>query len=524
MTTVRRAYLYLASFIGLSVTLAGIFFLITLLVEQGFDAFREGRISSGSLALALAIAGGVTWRFYWRTTQRESNALLEERAAGMRKLYLYATMSVSLLAALSLLQQILSELLVRLLVVGLLGYKPWAPLLSAAILAGVWLWHRRIADAEKAAGAEGVRGGDLQRGYWFALAFFGAAGVAEGASALIANFLEQIGGAPPSFAPLVSLSLPWLQALIPPLAQLLVAGIAVWMFWLPSQRAAVAGDEIERASRMRSVLIHLVVLWAALWTLGGAISLLTQLLGRALQVLPGGPFLSQVRAPLSQFGVGGLLLLYFAQQVRRTLPTPRLSEYLIAGAAFFLGTTGTVQFVAALVRTLGGRGDRIEAIISTVLPGLIIGWLVWRWRWRVLDAETSGPNGTEARSYLWRKVYLYFYQLAGLALTLVGGVNLLQQIITAILGQPAGSNALTAMSDPLAALLVGGGVMIYKMQIAASDTRLGALSLEDTMRQTLGDSTPTWAIAAAIGVVIVPIIIIVLLGVSLGGLLGNIIG
>ncbi|HET7088085.1 MAG TPA: hypothetical protein VFL17_05500, partial [Anaerolineae bacterium] len=61
MTTIRRMYLYLASFIGMSVTLAGAFILIALIVDQGFDAFRGNFIGASSGALALIIAGGAAW-------------------------------------------------------------------------------------------------------------------------------------------------------------------------------------------------------------------------------------------------------------------------------------------------------------------------------------------------------------------------------------------------------------------------------------------------------------------------------
>jgi hypothetical protein len=506
MITIRRIYLYLSSFIGMSVALAGVFMLIGLIVDQGFDAFRNFSIPSSAGALALMIAGGFAWRFYWQTVQREANAVLEERGSGTRKLYLYLTMAIGLVGALSLAQGVLAGLLVQLLDTGLSNFKQLlTPLLTAVVLGFIWDRHRRVAEADRLSGADGTRGDDIRRGYWFALALFGVNGAANGAAAFIGGLLSHLGGQAPSSGFGFGGG-SWQQTLFPALAQMAAGAVAVWMFWLPSQKAAAAGDATERASRARSTLIHLVVLWATLWALNGGQGVLRDLLSRILQGQNSSLLVVAISAPLSQLIVGGLLLWYFFTQVRPTLTTPRLSEYLIAGAAFFAGLVALSQLVAALLQTLGNQGSRIEELIVNIVPGLLIGGGVWRWRWQVLEAEASGPDGSAARSYLWRKVYLYFYHLIGLVSILAGAVVLLQSIIAALLGGTPSGNLLSDQSVPLSFLLVGLGLMIYMLQLVASDTRLGALSLEQAMRQTLGDEAPTWALMALFGFVLVPVI------------------
>jgi hypothetical protein len=504
----------------MGVTLGGVFTLIGLIVEEGFDAFRGFLIGPSSAALALIVAGGLTWRFYWRTVQREANVATEERAAGMRKLYVYGTLALGLLGALILAQQLLSEFLIRLLNIGLGGYKPWTPLLIAAVLGVVWYWHRQIADKEQAAGHDGARGADLRRGYWFALAAYGTYGATTGLVTFIAGLLSHLGGqAPGSFGLFEGSS--WMQTLFPPLAQIVVSSIAIWLFWLPSQRAAASGDEVERASRARSWLIHLLVFSATVSALSGAQASLTDILNRLLLGFSDPLLVLTINGPLASLIVGGLLLLYFFREVRPTLIARRLSEYILAGVALFIAVFGVQMLVAALFQALGGEGPRIEGLIANVLPPLLIGGAFWRWRWVRIEAEASGEDGSAARSDLWRKVYLYFYQLVGLALILVGGVALLAGIIAAILGQPIGGNVLVALSDPLASLLVGSGLLIYMMQIVASDGRLGALSVEEVMQHTLGDATPTWAIAAVAGVFLGPVFLILAL-VALGPVINNI--
>ena len=64
MTTVRRLFLYLASFIGMVVALAGSFMLIGFIVERGFDAFRDflivctQRLSASTLLANRVLAVG----------------------------------------------------------------------------------------------------------------------------------------------------------------------------------------------------------------------------------------------------------------------------------------------------------------------------------------------------------------------------------------------------------------------------------------------------------------------------------
>lgn len=526
MTTVRRVFLYLSSFIGMSVALAGVFVLISLIVDQGFDAFRGFMIGASALALAVLISGGLAWRFYWQTVQREAAVTPEERTAGMRKLYLYGTMALGLLGALLLVQELLSEFLVRLLDTGLSGYKPWTLLLIAAVLGGVWRWHRQIADAEQAAGADGTRGSDLRRSYWFVLAAFGIFGAATGEVVFITGLLSHLGGEAPASLSFLGES-SWIRTLFPPLVQILVSGFAIWMFWLPSQRAAAAGDETERASRTRSWLIHLAVLWSTIAALGGGVGVLTDILNRLLTGASTRLLVLTIAEPTAALIVGGLLLYYFYREVRPTLLTPRLADYIVAGVAFFIALFGVQLLVAALFQVLGGQGTPIETLIVNIVPGLLVGGAAWRWRWRVLEAETSDPANVEARSYVWRKVYLYLYQLIGLIMMLVGGATILSGIIAAILGQPLSGNVMTALSIPLSFLLVGSGLMIYMMQRVASDGRLGALSIQEVMQHTLADATPTWALAAVAGFVLGPLFLIVvlaLLGPVIGNIFSNIVG
>jgi len=523
MTTVRRVYLYLSSFIGMSVALAGAFALIGLIVDQGFDAFRDNFIGASSGTLALMLAGSAAWRFYWRTVRREADAAADERASGTRKAYLFGVMTLAMLGVLALAQQVLSEFFVRLLDTGLNGYKPWTPVAVAILLGLIWRWHGQVAEADRAAGADGARGGDLRRGYWFVLAAYAIFTAAGGLIAFIAGLLSHLGGESPfSFG---FLSQSWIQTLFPPLMRIVVSGVAIWMFWWPSQQRAAAGDETERASLARQWLVYIVVLAAAVWALSGALGVLTDILNRLLMGPVDRLLVLTINGPLASLIGGGLLLLYFFRVVRSTLPSPRLSEYILAGVALFVGVLGVEGLVATLFRVLGGQGPRVESIITFTLPPLLVGLAVWRWRWTVIERDAAGEDGSAARSTLWRKVYLYFYHLTGLVMILIGAVVILAQIIAAILGQPLTGpfrdNVFVALADPLSLLLVGSGLLIYMMQIVNSDGRLGALAVEEIMRRTVGDALPTWVIVLVITFVVGPFWVVVSLA-ALGPAIGNV--
>lgn len=530
MTTVRRVYGYLGAFVGLLLAVIGLVALIALIVDRGFDAFRDFMISSSAPALALIIVGGVTWRYFWRKGEREATASIDERSCGARKLYLYGVMTISLLSTLIITQLLLSEMLTRLLVTGWSGYKPWTPLLSAALLFAIWRWHDSIARLDRLANADGARGGDLQRGYWFSIAFFGVVLLINGLTSIASNLLMWLGNPTSTggFGFGISPS-SWAQIFIPPLTQAIVGWIALSLTWRPSQIAATAGDQIERSSKMRSILIHFAVLLAAIRVLGGAQLLLTDILGRLLRGSPRDLLVLSANGSLSWLIVGGLIAWYFFKFVRATLLNLRLSEYIIAGVAFFIGVAGVAGVVLAIFQFLGGYRTRIEELIVSLVPMLLIG-AFWFWRWSLLQREIVTVTTSEPRNDLWRKVYLYLFQFGGLTLMLVGGVILLQSIVASILGQPsfAGfetTNFLYQLSGPLTALIVGFGLMVYLGRITGDDARLSGLTVEEMVRQTIGDHVPTWALFAIVYLIVGPLwvtVLLALLGPAIGNVFSNI--
>ncbi len=546
MTTVRRIYLYLATFISMFLTVVGMIMLIAQIVNNGLDAFKSFNVSISSIAIALLAVGAISWRFFWRSVQRGANGSIDERSAGSRKTYLFVTMAISLWLTLFLTQALLGDFLVRLFDTGLDGYKPWTLVITLIILSMLWRWHDQVELNDRAANADGARGADLRRGYWYVLASFGVFSLIDNATAFLAGLFSHLGGR----APFPSLSnplfylfgggssfnfdflgqRPWTQTLLPPLASILVAFVAVRFFWLSSQKAATAGDETERSSKLRSLLIHLVVFSIAIGVIGGLASLLAIILNRLLVFQSSELIILTIGAPLASSIVGGLVGWYFIKAVRPTLSSTRLSEYIVAGAADLIGLIALVGLIAAILNALAGQGQRIESIIATILPGLLIGGGVWWWRWRVLQKEAAQPENTEARSYLWRKVYQYLFQFVGLIMVLIGSVVILQQVLSQIMGPAtsafsfAPTNLLSTLATPIALVIVGGGTLFYMMRTVSIDARLSNMTVEEMLRHTLGDSLPTWAAILPLLLLVffvVPIYLIVILAL-LGPAIGNV--
>ncbi len=553
MTTVRRIYLYLAVFIGMFLTVVGAIILITQIVNNGLDAFKSFNISISSIAIALLVVGAIGWRFYWRIVQRDAASAIEERSAGSRKTYLFVTMAISLYLALVMAGQLLSDFLTRLFDTGLNDYKPWTLLFTILILLIVWRWHDQVELNDRAANADGTRGPDLRRGYWYVLASFGVFSLIDNATAFLSGLFAHLGGRSPSplsnlFSYLFGLGSlgsnffsqrTWMQTLLPPLANILVALIAVRFFWLASQKAATAGDEAERSSKLRSLLIHLVVLSIAFGVISSLVSLLSSILNRVLSVFPSSELIIlSIGGPLASIIVGGLVGWYFIKTVQPTLRSTRLSEYIVVGVADLIGLIALVGLISVIINLIAvppqDIGSTIKMIISSILPPLLIGGGVWWWRWTKLQKEAAQPDNAEARTYLWRKVYQYLFQFIGLIMVLIGSVMIFQKVLSQIMGPVTSlfgfgqANLLLDLAAPIALLIVGGGTLFYMMRSVSIDARLSNMTIEEMLRHTLGDSLPTWVAflpLVLLVLVVIPIYTIVflaLMGPAIGNVFSNI--
>ena len=105
----RRLYLYLMGFIGLGTMVSGIVFLLGVIFDRLFDAFSTTTIYTAgwwseqlSISLALMLVGVPIWMYYWRKiVSMVEEGGVTERGARSRRIFLYAVLGFSIIAAIS---------------------------------------------------------------------------------------------------------------------------------------------------------------------------------------------------------------------------------------------------------------------------------------------------------------------------------------------------------------------------------------------------------------------------------------
>ncbi|MFC1948313.1 DUF5671 domain-containing protein [Chloroflexota bacterium] len=161
----RRLYLYLMGFIGLGTMLSGIVFLLSVLLDRLFGTFSAVVIFSAgwwseqlSLSLALLLVGVPIWIYYWRKIIRMvEEGGVTERGARSRRIFLYAVLGFSIIAAVSTLviivYQVINGILQSDFGTDFMGNIVWS--LSGFLTAGpVLIYHWRILREDQSHGAE----------------------------------------------------------------------------------------------------------------------------------------------------------------------------------------------------------------------------------------------------------------------------------------------------------------------------------------------------------------------------------
>src|SRR5215471_6798414 len=191
MLRVRRLYFYLVLYASLSMLLVGTATLLRILIERAFDVasaglfgFFVGRAQiqeQTALGAALVVVGLPVWVLHWRVVQRwlaAPSSAEAERASALRRLYVYGVLFTMALAASFAARDLLGSLLALALGPISVSVRPsdvTGPLPFFFVASLLWLYHWRIAAADRAVVKEVGTSATLRRWYLYAMLIFGAA-------------------------------------------------------------------------------------------------------------------------------------------------------------------------------------------------------------------------------------------------------------------------------------------------------------------------------------------------------------
>ncbi|HXI18394.1 MAG TPA: DUF5671 domain-containing protein [Chloroflexota bacterium] len=488
MSTVRRVYLYLVAFVSLHVAAFGAADLSRAVIES--VAFSTDLVSSNlrrdvALNGAYLLVGLPLWLVHWRWAARAAGTDFQERAATLRRLYVYLVLAIMLAAIASASQNVLEALFRA--VTGedrsgtfstgreIVNQIPWL-LVGAAL----WVYHRRTAEQDRLAAGEDQGSATLRRWYIYGVAFVAAMYLLRNASRVLRLAWESVAGAATgSFISSQS------SGLAGAAATALIA-IAVWaLHWslaaTGKPREQLSGQDSRSTLRPVYLFGALAVCVAA--TLAGLSQLLYYALGRLLGVSDpggvGGNLLVAMAGPTSSALVFGAGWLYQRRSVSRQaqsqdeLPRQagvrRLYVYLVALLAIAVMASGaggllwTIADLSTSAPRAVSSAQWWREQVSLYATLLIAGLPVWVIHW---GPVASDPGG--ARS-LARRIYLYV-TLGAAVLSLLGaGVAAAREILLLVLGEAATASAVTNLARAFSVAVIAGLVVAYHQRILRRD-------------------------------------------------------
>src|SRR5919202_574835 len=179
MTAARRIYLYLVAAVGLLLLTRGLSEMARVLIDSaaaGSATVVSNLRDTVALNGAFVTLGLVGWLVHWSLAQRGARRDPAERAAVLRRLFVYAVLVVTVLTAANALQALLEAAFA--LVTGrgapransqtLLDTLP-----RLAVNLAFWAYYRRVAAADRQAVDETGGSATLRRWYVYGVAFDG---------------------------------------------------------------------------------------------------------------------------------------------------------------------------------------------------------------------------------------------------------------------------------------------------------------------------------------------------------------
>ena len=488
MRTVRRLYFYAVAFVSLEVVLWGLVGLARSFFCNRGNAVC-GAASILAQGLALILVGVPVFGFHWWMAERLARQDGEERASGVRAVFLYGALLGTLIPivqnALSLLDRLGLQAVGIPTSQAFLGpNQTWTDNLIAivmnAIVAAYFIYVLR-ADWLVITPKDSFT--DIRRIYRHVWLIYGLGIVVGAVQQLLRFILNFFPGA---------LSFQYRASGAHGLA-LALAGVPIWYFAWKTVQDALAGQN-ERESLLRLGVLYLLSLAGVVTVLasGGVVIdvILRAVFGEPMTV---SVFTQKVAGPLSiGIPLAGVWAYYGGWLGRAMAKSPdaprragmrRLYSYILSAIGLGATFTGLAFLLAFVVDAAIGNivwadvlRPRLAAALATLLMGLPLWWLAWRPM--QTEALAEGDAGDHARRSIIRKVYLYlalFVSVVGGMITAVGLLNLL---LRSLLGSSV-ENLLQQVLKDLEYLFLFVGLGIYHGLMLGKDGRLAAQALAE---------------------------------------------
>jgi hypothetical protein len=277
--TIRRLYIFGFSATGLIMTgITSISLLRWVMLQFGPGEAIGGRDDlEFSVEMARLGAGLPLWLIFWQWAQRLFNGPNEaERGSALRKFYLYATIFIAALFAVTNAAFILAGIFRRALDLPPMGdLRDSLPIvIGAAVL---WAYHTAIIWRDARVAGEAPRQAGIRRLYLYLIAAIGLATLLIGLSGDLSVLIRSLVGAP--FGSSLREQLAWFTAAM-------VAGLPVWILpWrqaeLGAEASGPAGAE-ERRSIVRKIYLYFYLFVATMTVLSGVVYIVYRLLSLIL--------------------------------------------------------------------------------------------------------------------------------------------------------------------------------------------------------------------------------------------------
>ena len=469
MNTARRWYIYLVCAVSLQgVTWAVIALLRNLLAGGG------GGVTSIAFQIASIIIALPLFLVHWLWAGRLADRDINEREAGLRGIYHYATMAGFLGPVIANTYSLISYILW--VATGkpgfdstnIYGYQRSTfqeilyNLISILVCGLLWYYQKHVVAEDLKASPESDGFATMRRFYMFVFSAWGVTMTTMAVIHITRWIMFQFGTHAGMFG--------GSGYLTDEVARVIV-GVPVWLiFWREAQSLFTGPNVSEHESALRKFYLYTTVFVASLTAVTNATGILAGIFRRVLGLSPSG----DIRTPLPIIIGMALLWAYHsfvlkedasvASESTKQGGVRRLYAYLIGGvglAAFLVGLSGDLS---VMIRVFSqsfteSMKEQLAWFTSALIAGLPV-WLI-PWRGAQIEAVAITQDGVDARRSVVRKIYLYFYLFIATMTVLSGAVYILFRILRLLLGDRGQNDLGTGIAQAIAFSIVGVGVWLY---------------------------------------------------------------